>query len=261
MFSPSRLHRHLLSRCRAMDWRSIACPTSRRAVCIDLVDALLSITVSNADLSSSSKLLRIRTTGQTLTLSDSVPIFDRVFASSLINMSFRWKPSGSAVGEHMYDDTSSESFKSHMSHMSDHPLSSEIEALVKDQIGEGKNAGKIADEVMKLLDREKLLYYSDPGRVPVMNSNGRVLLAILEDPGITQRALAVYLRMSESAVQKCVRLLLKDGVIIKKMSGKRNHYEFNKEKGLSHPDVSRLLGTLLPLLSGSSAKQRTLHQQ
>lgn len=176
-------------------------------------------------------------------------------------MSFHWKPTGSAMGEHMYDNTPSESFKLQMSHMSDHPLSNELENLIKEQIGDHGKAGKIADEVMKLLDREKLLYYSDPGRVPVMNSNGRVLLAILEDPGITQRALAVYLRMSESAVQKCVRLLLKDGVIVKKMSGKRNHYEFNKEKGLSHPDVSRLLGTLLPLLSGSSTKPRTPHQQ
>jgi biotin operon repressor len=133
----------------------------------------------------------------------------------------------------------------------DHPIANELETIVARHISDGDKAGKIADEVLKLLDREKLLYYSDPGRVPVMNSNGRVLLAILEDPGITQRALAVYLRMSESAVQKCVRALLKDGVIVKKMKGKRNHYEFNKQKGMSHPDVSRLLGTLLPLLSGS----------
>lgn len=133
----------------------------------------------------------------------------------------------------------------------DHPIANELEAIVSRHVNDDGKVGKIADEVLKLLDREKLLYYSDPGRVPVMNSNGRVLLAILEDPGITQRTLAVYLRMSESAVQKCVRALLKDEVIVKKMKGKRNHYEFNKQKGMSHPDISRLLGTLLPLLSGS----------
>jgi len=108
----------------------------------------------------------------------------------------------------------------------------------------------VVEVVLGVLDKEKLLYYSDPGRVPVMNNHGRVLLAILEDPGITQRALSVYLRVSESNVQKSLRVLLKDGIISKVRVGNRNKYKFNQEKGLSHPDVKRLLATLLPLVAG-----------
>lgn len=108
----------------------------------------------------------------------------------------------------------------------------------------------VIDSVLRTLDSEKLLYYADPGRLPVLNNHGRVLVAILEDPGITQRALSVYLRVSESNVQKSLKLLLKDGIIKKKRSGNRNRYEFDRDAGLQHPDVKRVLQTLLPLVSG-----------
>ena len=108
----------------------------------------------------------------------------------------------------------------------------------------------VIDSVLQTLDSEKLLYYADPGRLPVLNNHGRVLVAILEDPGITQRALSVYLRVSESNVQKSLKLLLKDGIIKKKRSGNRNSYEFDRDAGLQHPDVKRVLQTLLPLVSG-----------
>jgi predicted transcriptional regulator len=107
----------------------------------------------------------------------------------------------------------------------------------------------VIDSVLQTLDSEKLLYYADPGRLPVLNNHGRVLVAILEDPGITQRALSVYLRVSESNVQKSLKLLLKDGIIKKKRSGNRNSYEFDRDAGLQHPDVKRVLQTLLPLVS------------
>lgn len=108
----------------------------------------------------------------------------------------------------------------------------------------------VIDSVLQTLDNEKLLYYADPGRLPILNNHGRVLVAILEDPGITQRALSVYLRVSESNVQKSLKLLLKDGIIKKKRSGNRNSYEFDRDAGLQHPDVKRVLQTLLPLVSG-----------
>lgn len=129
-----------------------------------------------------------------------------------------------------------------------HPVAEQLkEALRGNGIEDLEGA---VEAVLGVLDKEKLLYYADPGRVAILNNHGRVLLAILEDPGITQRALSVYLRVSESNVQKSLRILLADGIIAKKRVGNRNHYEFKKEKGLSHPDVRRLLQNLLPLVSG-----------
>lgn len=131
----------------------------------------------------------------------------------------------------------------------EHPIGYNVEKIIGNYLQDGDVVRKMSTEILKYLDKERVLYYADPGRIQVMNNHGRVLLAILEDPGITQRALAVYLRVSESNVQKSLRMLLADGVIEKSKDGKRNRYKFNRQKGLSHPDVQRLLVTLLPLLS------------
>jgi len=135
-----------------------------------------------------------------------------------------------------------------------HPIASVVKEALASGIEGQADLDQMVDLVLKTLDREKLLYYADPGRLPLLNNHGRVLVAILEDPGITQRALSVYLRVSESNVQKSLKLLLKDGVIQKTRVGNRNKYKFNDELGFSHPDVRRILECLVPLLSGSQAK-------
>ena len=138
-----------------------------------------------------------------------------------------------------------------------HPISANIHNIVNTAVAEASHsdssdllAKKVSDRVLQYLDEQKLLYYSDPGRVQILNNNGRVLLAIIEDPGVTQRALSVYLRVSESNVQKSVTALLKDGLISKRKDGNRNVYQFNPDLGLNHPDVARLLKCLGASYSG-----------
>ena len=135
-----------------------------------------------------------------------------------------------------------------------HPIADVLKEALEGSIDAGDHLNNVVDLVLKTLDSEKLLYYADPGRIALLNNHGRVLVAILEDPGITQRALSVYLRVSESNVQKSLKLLLKDGIIKKQRVGNRNSYKFDQEKGLSHPDVRRMLESLLPQYSGSTAK-------
>lgn len=132
--------------------------------------------------------------------------------------------------------------------MDSHPVAGSLKQALGDI--DLNDIDAVVNSVLGVLDQEKLLYYADPGRLPILNNHGRVLLAILEDPGVTQRALSVYLRVSESNVQKSLRLLLKDGIIVKKRVANRNRYEFDRDAGVAHPDIKRILGTLLPLVSG-----------
>jgi hypothetical protein len=132
--------------------------------------------------------------------------------------------------------------------MDSHPVAGSLKQALGDT--DLNDIDAVVNSVLSVLDQEKLLYYADPGRLPILNNHGRVLLAILEDPGVTQRALSVYLRVSESNVQKSLRLLLKDGIIVKKRVANRNRYEFDRDAGVAHPDIKRILGTLLPLVSG-----------
>lgn len=137
----------------------------------------------------------------------------------------------------------------------DHPIAEILKDALEGSIDGNDHLNNVVDLVLKTLDSEKLLYYADPGRLALLNNHGRVLVAILEDPGITQRALSVYLRVSESNVQKSLKLLLKDGIIKKERVGNRNRYKFDHQKGLTHPDVRRILECLVPKYSEWTTKR------
>jgi predicted transcriptional regulator len=142
-----------------------------------------------------------------------------------------------------------------------HPFADKINAIISSKLGSSEDAEKLTRELLAALDKNKLLYYADPGRINLLNSHGRVLIAILEDPGITQRALSVYLNVSESNINKSLRALLKDGIIEKRKEGNRNYYRFNLDSGMMHPDIHRFTQALLPLLAESQAKQQTPHHR
>lgn len=136
-----------------------------------------------------------------------------------------------------------------------HPFADQIKAVLETQLSSDTDVDKITDGILQALDRNKLLYYADPGRVNLLNAHGRVLVAILEDPWITQRALSVYLGVSESNINKSLRLLVKDGLIEKHRDGMRNRYKFNITKGLQHPDIARFSQTIIPLVESQATQQ------
>ena len=128
----------------------------------------------------------------------------------------------------------------------EHELFQPLRTTIHIAMSQGKSGEQIADEILRLLDRKRIVSYSRPDQIQLLNSHGRVLIAILEDPGITQRALSQYLSVSESNINASVKLLLKNGLINKAKIKNRNAYSFNYENGLLHPDISRFLDTLLP---------------
>ena len=67
---------------------------------------------------------------------------------------------------------------------------------------------------------------------------------MLEDPEITQRALSVYLGVTESNIHKAVKTLVDSELIAKTKVKGRNKYQINKNRALEHPDISRLIYAL-----------------
>jgi DNA-binding MarR family transcriptional regulator len=141
-----------------------------------------------------------------------------------------------------------------------HPFAEQLRSVLETQIANQTSIDKLTDDILQTLDRNKLLYYADPGRLNLLNAHGRVLIAVLEDPGITQRALSIYLGVSESNINKSLRLLVKDGLIEKRRDGIRNRYQFNAKRGLQHPDIARFARTIIPLV-GLQAMPQTQHHQ
>ena len=129
-----------------------------------------------------------------------------------------------------------------------HELFEPLRATIEIALSTNKNGEQIADEILKLLDRKRVVSYARKGQISLLSSHGRVLIAILEDPGITQRALSQYLNVSESNINASVKLLMKDNLIIKTKIKNKNRYEFNYEHALMHPDISRFIDTLMPYI-------------
>jgi DNA-binding MarR family transcriptional regulator len=91
---------------------------------------------------------------------------------------------------------------------------------------------------LRTLDQQKMISYSSPDEISILSPAGRVLVAIMEDPSITQRALSVYLGVTESNVQKAIRILVNSGLVKKTKVRGRNIYSVS-EKALSHSDICR----------------------
>jgi predicted HTH transcriptional regulator len=138
-------------------------------------------------------------------------------------------------------------------------LIQDIRKTVAEFVESGAAAENIAEEVFRKLDEHKMMFYQTEQRISLFNSHGRVLLAIIEDPAVTQRALSVYLNVSESNINKSLRMLLADGLIEKTRVKGRNRYQFNLSKGLSHPDISRFAQSLLPLVEMQAKQQKPHH--
>lgn len=132
----------------------------------------------------------------------------------------------------------------------EHPVANHLRNALTVAMDNNKevNVDDLLDVVLRTLDQQRLIHYARKNQVQLLNVHGRVLVAILEDPGITQRALAVYLSTSESNINSSVKLLLKNNIITKTKVGNKNTYHFNLEKGLEHPDISRFLDAFIPLV-------------
>lgn len=134
----------------------------------------------------------------------------------------------------------------HTSDKDVHFLFEPLRDVINIATSQGEGNEQLVDRILRLLDKKRLVSYASPHQIQLLNSHGRILIAILEDPGITQRALSQYVGVSESNVNASVKLLLKNNLITKTRVKNKNQYFFNYAEALKHPDISRFMDTLLP---------------
>lgn len=125
----------------------------------------------------------------------------------------------------------------------DHVLRQPLEQALSGLTGVDISA--VVDVVLRTLDQQRLISFAPAGDLQLLTTHGRTLVAILEDPGITQRALSVYLGISESNVQKSVKALLERGLITKTKVNNSSVYQFEPAAGLYHSDIARLFDAIV----------------
>ena len=92
------------------------------------------------------------------------------------------------------------------------------------------------------------IYYSEEGEVSLLSTSGKILFTLILDPFMTQRAIAVYLGISETMVEKTVKTLVDKGLVTKTKVNRKNVYRFNKDLLLKNADIQRLPSILSKLL-------------
>ena len=109
----------------------------------------------------------------------------------------------------------------------------------------GANAShETITSILKTLDKQKVFRYHNENVVSILSTPGRVLCALIEDNTMTLRALAVYLDMSETMIDKTVRSLVESGLITKTKFNRQNIYKVHFEAVMKHPDIQHLLGAI-----------------
>lgn len=147
---------------------------------------------------------------------------------------------------------------SHSTDKDVHFLFDPLKEVIEIANAQSSTTEQVVDKILRLLDKKRLVSYAAKGQIQLLNSHGRILVAILEDPGITQRALSQYVGVSESNVNASVKLLLKNNLITRSKVKNRNVYYFNYEEGLHHPDISRFMDTLLPYVKEEIERRKGL---
>jgi len=118
-----------------------------------------------------------------------------------------------------------------------------LKLALRDSLGDNASDELIFD-ILKTLDKQKVFRYHNKDVVNLLSTPGRVLCAIIEDNTMTLRALAVYLNMSETMIDKTVKSLVKSGLITKTKVNRQNVYKVHRELILKHPDIQHLLGAI-----------------
>jgi predicted HTH transcriptional regulator len=84
-----------------------------------------------------------------------------------------------------------------------------------------------------------------------LSNHSHVLLCISRDPAVRGRDLASLVGITERAVQKIVADLVQAGYLRRFRSGRRNHYQVNRDLPLRHPVEKHCrVSSLLDLVSG-----------
>lgn len=128
-----------------------------------------------------------------------------------------------------------------------HSIDDALAKAIMESVGDGEEAKKLAETVMKQLDKHRLIYYSSPEEISLLSAAGRLLVALAETPDATQRSLAVFLGVSEGAIRKSVDQLVAAGLVAKTKVKNRNLLVIVPEKVAETSDIRRF-GALLGML-------------
>jgi predicted transcriptional regulator len=135
--------------------------------------------------------------------------------------------------------------------------SEDIKKAIAEVIAEGGHSEDAAlEKILQTLDRKKVLRYHRSDEVSLISTPGRVLIALIEDPTMTIRAISVYLDLSETMIDKTIKQLISGGLILKTKTNRKNLYKVNISSVLNQPDIQHMMEIIQIMVSEPQQKNK-----
>lgn len=126
--------------------------------------------------------------------------------------------------------------------------------------------GMVVEVVLRTLRQRKMISYYGSDERRLLTTAARILIALIEDPTTTHRALSIYLGIQEQHVSSGIQKLAEDGFVRITKHRNRRRYKVNPDKFLSHPDITRLYDAANQLIAAElsldpTARYHRIHDE
>jgi len=133
----------------------------------------------------------------------------------------------------------------------DHVLREPLEKVVAQAIANNAKTKELVETILLELDEQNLIAYTPRTKVNLFTPAGRLLVMLIERPGLTIREMSVSLGCSTTAIAHALSLLDKDKLITRTKIKGRYEYRVNNQTSRYHPDLRRLIRSLQDILGQS----------
>lgn len=130
----------------------------------------------------------------------------------------------------------------------DHVLREPLEKVVAQAIANNAETKELVETILLELDEQNLIAYTPRTKVNLFTPAGRLLVMLIERPGLTIREMSVSLGCSTTAIAHALSLLDKDKLITRTKIKGRYEYRVNNQTSRYHPDLRRLIRSLKDIL-------------
>jgi hypothetical protein len=128
------------------------------------------------------------------------------------------------------------------------------------EIDSSADAGRIADAVLELLHRQRVITLRTEGG-ELLTQLGRVMCDLLEHPDATLRQVSMRTGMTENNVRYLMTRLVSAELGVRTRVGHRYHYSINPQKVLAHRDSIAFLGAVVALAEMLTKQDRDITPQ
>jgi len=134
----------------------------------------------------------------------------------------------------------------------DHAIRGPLERIVKNAQTKNLSAKQLVESILEELDEQNIIAYTPKSNVNLLTPPGRVLLYLIQTPGLTVRELSTTLGVTNTAIIKAISLLSKNKLVARTKVKGRYEYRINLNEVVYHPDLRRLIKTLFEALPSTN---------